>query len=167
MSDVAVATKDAACNEIDSSFDKIVHCLDQLSDEQAWWRPTPDMNSIANLMLHVSGNMRQWIVAGVGGADDTRNRPQEFAEQGPIAKAELLEGLGATIDEAKTAIRNASHETLLASRRIQAFKVTGIGAIFHSVAHLQGHVQEIVHLTRQQLGSDYKFSFVPTPEQGA
>ena len=68
----------------------------------------------------------------------------------------------------KGAIANASTADLVGRRRIQGFDVTGIGAVFHSVAHFRGHVQEIVHLTRSQLGDAYQFDFVPkTPEQGA
>lgn len=162
--DITTATKNAAIDELGDAVEKIAHCLGQLTGEQVWWRPSPSMNSIANLILHV----RQWITAGVGGADDIRNRPLEFSEQGPIEKDELLRRLKAIVEEAKSAIANASTAYLVDRRRIQGFDVTGIGAVFHSVAHFRGHVQEIVHLTRTQLGDAYQFDFVPkTPEQGA
>ena len=166
--DITTATKNAAIDELGDAVEKITHCLDQLTSEQVWWRPSPAMNSIANLILHLSGNVRQWITAGVGGADEVRNRPLEFSEQGPIEKDELLRRLKATVEEAKGAIANASTADLIDRRRLQGFDVTGIGAVFHSVAHFRGHVQEIVHLTRSQLGDAYRFDFVPkTPEQGA
>lgn len=89
-------------------------------------------------------------------------------EQGPIDKHELLRRLTVTVVEAKRALAKASPENLLEHLHIQAFDVTGLGAVFHSVAHLRGHAQEIVHMTRCQLGDDYEFAFVPTtPEQGA
>lgn len=166
--DITTATKNAAIDELGDAVKKIAHCLGQLASDQVWWRPSHSMNSIANLILHLCGNVRQWITAGVGSADDIRNRPLEFSEQGPIEKDELLRRLGATVEEAKGAIANASTADLVDRRRIQGFDVTGIGAVFHSVAHFRGHVQEIVHLTRSQLGDAYQFDFVPkTPEQGA
>ena len=166
--DIAAATTNAAADELDDAVKKIAHCVNQLSDEQVWWRPAASMNSIANLILHLCGNIRQWITAGVGGVEDTRIRPQEFSERGPIEKDELLRRLDTTVTEAKAAIVNASAANLVDRRRIQGFDVTGLAAMFHSVAHFRGHTQEIVHLTRSQLGDDYKFDFVPTTtEQGA
>lgn len=166
--ELAAAIANVAADELDHALQKLVHCLDQLSDEQVWWRPAPSMNSIGNLILHLCGNVGQWIVAGVGGAADTRDRPREFSERGPLAKSELRRKLESTVAAARDALVNASPADLVSSRRIQGFDVTAMSAIFQSVAHFQGHVQEIVHLTRSQLGNDYQFDFVPaTPEQGA
>lgn len=166
--DISTATKNAIVEELDSAVEKLNHCVGQLTDDQVWWRPSPSMNSIGNLILHLQGNVRQWITAGVGSAEDTRKRGLEFSERGPIDRAELLRKLTATIDEAKQVIADASDSDLTESRRVQGFEVTGIDAVVHSVAHFRGHVQEIVHLTRSQLGDAYVFDFVPTtPEQGA
>ena len=89
--DVAHSVLNEASNLLDRCVIKIAHCLDQLSEEQVWWRPADSMNSIGNLILHLCGNMRQWMVAGIGGAADIRQRSAEFAERGPIPKAELLD----------------------------------------------------------------------------
>lgn len=166
--EITTAATKAATDELDGAVKTIEHCLNQLTDEQVWWRPAAEMNSIANLILHVCGNVAQWITSGVGGVEDTRDRPKEFSEQGPIDKHELLQRLTVTVVEAKRALAKAYPENLLDHLHIQAFAVTGLGAVFHSVAHLRGHAQEIVHMTRCQLGDDYEFAFVPTtPEQGA
>jgi uncharacterized damage-inducible protein DinB len=147
---------------------KIEHCLNQLSDEQMWWRPTRSQNSIANLLLHLCGNVRQWIISGVGGEPDIRRRPTEFSEQGPISKAELLRRLDDTVQQAARVLKNASTQDLLKHRRIQGSDRTGLTAIFDSVAHFQGHTQEIICLTRMQLGEAYQFNWSPsTPEEGA
>jgi hypothetical protein len=69
---------------------KVEHCVDQLDDESLWWRPSAGRNSVANLMLHLAGNLRQWIVSGVGGAADVRDRPGEFADRSGRPKAEVL-----------------------------------------------------------------------------
>jgi hypothetical protein len=156
-----------AANELTQAAKKITHCLDQLTDEQIWWRPLEEMNSIGNLVLHVCGNLRQWIVSGVGGAPDTRERPREFSERGPIAKAELIRRLSETVQAALAALAAVTPDEMLRPRKIQAFEVTALGAVFHSLPHFRGHAQEIIHQTRVQLGDVYQFAWTPAmPRQG-
>src|SRR5436190_19039576 len=78
---------------------KITAAMDELTDDQIWWRPNDASNSIGNLILHLCGNARQWIVAGVDGAEDTRDRASEFAQRDPIGRDALLTRLAATLDE--------------------------------------------------------------------
>lgn len=154
--------------ELAAATGVIRHCLNQLREEQVWARSSDSMNSIGNLLLHLCGNVRQWIVAGVGGTADTRERQKEFDERGPVPKAELMSAIEATIEEASVVCESTSAETLLEPKRIQGFETTGLGAILHSVSHFRGHTQEIVHLSRNLLGDDYEFAFVPkSTEQGA
>jgi len=164
----AAAVGSEAGKELTSALAKIKHCLGQLTDEQVWWRSRPSLNSIGNLILHLCGNVRQWIVAGLGGAADSRDRPAEFSERGPIPKDELLRRLEAVVDEARTILARQTARQLLEARRIQGFDVTGLAAVFDSVPHFRGHTQEIVSLTRLQLGDAYRFAWAPTAsEQGA
>jgi hypothetical protein len=166
--ELAAAVARQAGDELSSALDKIKHCLGQLSDEQVWWRPRPSLNSIGNLVLHLCGNVRQWLVAGLGGAADVRNRPAEFAERGPVPRAELLRRLEVVVDEARAALARQTARQLLEVRPIQGWEVTGLAAIFDSVPHFRGHTQEIVHMTRVQLGDAYRLHWQPlTPEQGA
>ena len=138
--ELASAVGREAANELSSGLAKIKHC----------------------------GNVRQWIVAGLGGAADGRDRPAEFAECGPIPRVELLRRLEAVVDEARAVLARQTARQLLEARRIQGFDVTGLAAIFDSVPHFRGHTQEIVSMTRLQLGDAYKFAWAPTtPEQGA
>jgi hypothetical protein len=88
--ELARAVAVEASNRLVESVKKIKHCLNQLSDEQVWWRQTPSQNSIANIILHLCGNVRQWVVSGIGGEPDIRDRPREFSERQIIPKAELL-----------------------------------------------------------------------------
>ena len=166
--DLAAAVGAEAGRELTSALKRIRHCLDQLNDEQIWWRAAPGMNSIGNLILHLCGNVRQWIIAGLGGAIDVRDRPAEFAERGPVARAELLRRLDAVVDEAKEVLVGLSARHLLEVRRIQGDEVTGLTALFDSVPHFRGHAQEIVYRTRLHLGDAYRFAWTPTtPGQGA
>ncbi|MEZ6072786.1 MAG: DUF1572 family protein [Pirellulales bacterium] len=144
---IAAAFAAATSRELRDGLAKIEHCLAQLDERQVWWRPTPSQNSVANLMLHLRGNVRQWIVNGAAGAADDRNRPSEFAEVGPVPKAELALQLSGTIDQAVAVINAQTATSLLESRRIQGFDTTVLTAIVESVAHFRGHCQEIVSLT--------------------
>ena len=153
--------------ELDAALGKIKHCVDQLSDDQVWWRPSESMNSVANLLLHLCGNLGQWIVAGVGGAADVRERQKEFDQRSQIPKSELLQQIERAVVDAKMVLSGISAEELLRIRPVQGNDVTGMQAILHSAAHFRGHAQEIVHMTRCQLGDSYEFDFVPpTTEQG-
>jgi hypothetical protein len=157
-----------AALEMAEALQRIKHCLNQLRDEQIWWRAAPALNSIGNLILHLCGNVRQWIIVGLGGGQDARNRPAEFAEQGPIPRIELLERLEAVVEEAGSVLRRQQAEPMLRVRRIQGMDVTGLEALFSCVPHFRGHTQEIVAMTRLQLGQAYQFAWVPaSPEQGA
>jgi hypothetical protein len=159
---------DQARRQLAASVARIVHCIDQLSDEQLWWRPRLEMNSVANLVLHLCGNLRQWIVAGVTQSPDTRDRPGEFAQHGGVGREELLRRLRDVAAEADAVLARISDAQLLEPRRIQGFDETVLSATFDSLTHLQGHAQEIIALTRLQLGPGYRLAWAPvTPEQGA
>ena len=147
---------------------KIEHCVDQLDDEALWWRPTPRQNSVANLMLHLAGNVRQWIVAGVGGAADVRDRPREFSDRSTRPKAEVLSALRGAVHDADAVLARITAGQLAQPRRIQGFDTNVLAAVFDTVAHFRGHSQEIIHITRAALGDRYVFHFVPQgPEQTA
>jgi len=159
--DVASTFVAAARECLDEGLHKIEHCLGQLDDEAVWWRPTPQQNSIANLMLHLSGNLRQWIAHGVGGAPDVRNRPMEFDDRSGRPRAELLETLLAAVRAADEVIGGLTAQRLVQPRRIQGFDANMLAAVLSSVAHFRGHTQEIIHITRARLGDAYRFDFVP------
>ena len=153
--------------ELDDALRKIKHCVNQLTDDQVWWRPSESMNSVANLLLHLCGNLRQWIVSGVGGAADVRERQKEFDQRSSTPKTELIQQIESAVADAKMALSGTSAEELLRIRPIQGNDVTGMQAILHSAAHFRGHTQEVVHMTRCQLGDSYEFDFIPpTTEQG-
>ena len=171
-----------ARRKLSDRHERIRHCLSQLDDAQVWWRPAESMNSAANLVLHLCGNLRQWLVAGVApepvracrtgsagtGSADFRDRPREFAERGPIPRDELLRRLAAVVAQADAVLAGFDEARLLEPRRIQGFDETVLSAVFDCLTHLSGHAQEIVYVTRLQLGEAYRFAWVPaTPEQGA
>jgi uncharacterized damage-inducible protein DinB len=151
----------AARTEFADALRQIEHCVAQLSDEQAWQRPGPGMNSVANLLLHLAGNVRQWIVSGVGGAEDTRYRAGEFADESGRPRAEMLAELRKVVEEADAVIAGLNADRLLERRTIQGYETQVLGAVFHAVAHFRGHAQEITHMTRAVIGDRYVFAHAP------
>jgi hypothetical protein len=166
--DVTRAALHEAGTELNACLTKIGHCLDQLTEEQVWWRPEESMNSIGNLILHLTGNVRQWMVSGLGGSADVRCRSAEFAERGPVPKAQLLAGLERVVAETVDVLARQTAAHMMTERRIQGFMVTGWAAVFHCVPHFKGHTQEIISYTRMQLRDAYRFHWQPqTLQQGA
>lgn len=147
---------------------KIENCLGQLRDEDLWWRQHESHNSIQNIILHLCGNVRQWIVHGVGGEPDVRCRVGEFADRQPLRKAESHLRLRETLTQADRALAAFPPEQLLESRRIQGFDTTVLAAVFDTVSHFVGHTHQIVYITRLRLGDAYRFQWEPAnAEQGA
>ena len=143
------------------SICKLDHCLSQLSDEQIWWRPFPQANSIGNLILHVCGNLRQWIMAGIGGQPDERDRESEFANDIALSAEELRQHLHNSVDTCLDFVAGVTPQQLMAEYRIQGFPVNGLQAINHTVTHFVGHTHQIIYITRLQLGDQYRFGWSP------
>ncbi len=127
---------------------KIERALELLTDEQIWWRANPQSNSIGNLLLHLSGNVRQWIICGVGGALDKRDRDSEFAQRKTIPRDELIAGLKQTLSEADAALATFDTGKLLGSHSIQGCDVTALAAIFHVVEHFSMHTGQIIMMAK-------------------
>ena len=133
---------------------RIQDCLGRLTSEQIWTRGTDNENSVGNLVLHLCGNVGQWIGAGVGGKPDTRQRDAEFAARGNVQPVELSESLDKTISEAAGIIRNLSHARLLDRTTIQKYDVTLMEAIYHVVEHFSEHTGQIIFATKLLTGQD-------------
>lgn len=153
---------------LNSALGKITHCLDQLDDEDLNWRPQESHNSIQTIVLHLCGNLGQWIVSAVGGQPDARDRPAEFSQRAPIPKTDLIHQLEQAVAAANAAIADCKVESLLDRKRVQGFETTNLAAIFDSVSHFVGHAHQIVYITRLRRGDRYRFQWSPTTkEQGA
>jgi uncharacterized damage-inducible protein DinB len=136
---------------------KIERCLERLTDEQVWWRSNEESNSIGNLVLHLCGNARQWIVCGVGGATDTRDRSQEFAERSLISRQDLHSNLKQTIGDVDKTLAVLDLSNLLQPHLIQGCEVSAVDAIFHVVEHFSMHTGQIILLTKLLTESDLGF----------
>jgi len=136
---------------------RIEICLSSLDDERVWARGGSNENAIGNLVLHLCGNLRQWIVSGVGGAEDSRQRDTEFAARGGATSVELAEKLRATVAETVQTIREVPIERLSDRLVIQGYRVSKFEAIYHVVEHFSMHTGQIIFATKLLTTADLGF----------
>jgi hypothetical protein len=150
-----------ARQQLGASVGLIRHCMGQLDDGQVWARPREEMNSIGNLLLHLAGNLRQRFGSVIGGEPDDRDRPAEFTERTAIPKGELRRTFEEAAGRADEVLSSLDHRRLLATCRYELLagptEKSVLGVVLQTLNHLNGHAQEILHLTRWQLGEKYVF----------
>jgi uncharacterized damage-inducible protein DinB len=127
---------------------KIRLAVEALPEDALWWRANDESNSVGNLLLHLTGNVRQWMVSGVGGAPDIRHRAAEFAATDGPPRTELLANLNHTLDEVDRVLGALTPESLLERRTIQGRDVTVLDAIFICVEHFSMHLGQISLLAK-------------------
>jgi DNA-binding transcriptional ArsR family regulator len=131
--------------------------VEVLSEEQVWWRPNEACNSAGNLILHLNGNVRQWLIDSFEGREDKRDRPAEFAAEGGLAASALLERLGATMDEARQVLERLTEAELVAPYEIQGYHVSGLEAVYQVVEHFGLHYGQIAYIAKSVSGRDLGF----------
>jgi uncharacterized damage-inducible protein DinB len=136
---------------------RMKQCVAPLTTEQVWWRPNEASNSIGNLLLHLDGNVRQWLVDSFNKNQDQRDRPAEFAAQSGLSAADLLSRLGATLDEVAKVLDRLTVDELLAPYEIQGYHVRGLDAVYQVVEHFGLHYGQIVYIVKSLLGKDLGF----------
>jgi uncharacterized damage-inducible protein DinB len=137
-------------------------CFERLSDEQVWQRQGDYENSVGNLILHLCGNMRQWIMHGVGGAADVRVREREFSTDGGMSAKELIRLFEETIAEARGVIDSLPVERLTERTNPQGRDVSVLEAIYQVVGHVQQHTGQIILMTKQMCSTDLDLT-MPRP----
>jgi uncharacterized damage-inducible protein DinB len=136
---------------------KIERSLERLSDEQVWWRANDNSNSIGNLILHISGNARQWIVSGLGAEPDERERDAEFAERQIVPRDELRAHLKQAVSDVDRTLESFAAERLLAQFQIQGTMTTALAAILHVTEHFSMHTGQIILLAKMLADVDFVF----------
>jgi len=127
---------------------KVESCLERLTDEEIWWRPNEESNSIGNLLMHLEGSTRNWIISVAGESYSPRNRQQEFDERKHIPKVELLGKLRRTVTEGATILTGIDADQLLQKRPAGSEEVTVLWAIYHAVEHFAMHTGQIIMLAK-------------------
>jgi len=142
---------------LEQNWPRLRGCVESLTEEQVWWRPNAASNSIGNLMLHLNGNVRQWLVDSFNRADDKRDRPAEFAAREGLTAAALVEKLGATMAEAAEVLGRLTEEELMARYEIQGYRVSGLDAVYQVVEHFGLHYGQIAYIAKSLSGRDLGF----------
>ena len=142
---------------IDHYWARMEACVGPLTPEQIWWRPNEASNSIGNLLLHLNGNVRQWLVASFNQSPDERDRPAEFAAAEGFSAPQLLEKLGVTMNEAGDVLKRLTEADLLAPYEIQGYHVTGLEAVYQVVEHFGLHYGQIAYIAKSLSGRDLGF----------
>jgi hypothetical protein len=132
-------------------------CVETLTDEQVWWRPNEASNSVGNLILHLNGNVTQWLIGAFRKLEDRRDRPAEFGQRQMIPRLELLATLGATMKEASAVLDSLTEADLLATYNIQGYTVKGLDAVYQVVEHFGLHYGQIAYITKLLRGQDLGF----------
>ena len=146
-----------AADKLTENLDRIETCLSELPPDFVWARHSDNENAVGNLLLHLEGNVRQWILSGIGAASDLRDRPSEFSARTGGTAAVLLAKLRGTVGEAVAVIRSLPRERLTEQVSIQGYATTVLSAIFHVVEHFSGHTYQIILLTKRFTGKDLGF----------
>ncbi len=139
---------------LDHYWTRLRSCVAALSDEQVWWRANSVSNSIGNLILHLNGNVHQWLVASFNRLEDHRNRSAEFSEREGGSAAAILSQLGATMDEASKVLARLTEADLMATYEIQGYHVRGLEAVYQVVEHFGMHYGQILYIAKALTGTD-------------
>ncbi len=148
---------DYSARKLRQLTDRIEECLGRLNEEQIWTRGTENENAVGNLVLHLSGNVRQWIVAGVGGKPDVRDRDSEFAAREGVTAPELAALLRGVVEEAAGTLERLDTGRLMDALAVQSYDVTILEAVYHVVEHFSGHAGQIIFATKLLSGEDLGF----------
>ena len=132
-------------------------CVEGLNEDQVWWRPNEASNSVGNLLLHLNGNVTQWLVASFNRSNDERDRPAEFSARKGITVQVLLNQLCDTMDKAGTVLDRLTVQELLAPYEIQGYHVRGMDAVYQVVEHFGLHYGQIAYITKLLNANDLGF----------
>jgi uncharacterized damage-inducible protein DinB len=141
--------------------EKIAHCVSLLSEEQVWWRPNEACNSVGNLLLHLRGNLTQWVLSGIAGTAFERRRSREFTASESATKAELMAGLTDVVAQVRRTIHAMRSADLDRGIRVQGYDTDGLGVVIHIVEHMSYHTGQIVAITKQLQGPPANIEFYP------
>ena len=160
MSDTALAhalIAEAKRRLLDESILRIRTCLDQFTPEELWRRPNAETVSAGDLVLHLCGNARQWIGAGLDGMIDDRDRDAEFAPKDPMTVEELRKRVDDTAAMIDAVLTRLAPEELLRTRRVQCFDETGLAILVHVVEHFSYHVGQITYILKSRQAVDTRY----------
>jgi uncharacterized damage-inducible protein DinB len=139
---------------LQESLPRTRQCLASLTETEIWHRPNENSNSVGNLVLHLCGNVRQWLISALGQTPDLRTRDAEFAEKGPLPTEQLLELIDKLERDLTPVLDQLRPEDLVRSYTVQGFAETGLSILVHVVEHFSYHVGQITYFVKAHKNLD-------------
>jgi len=136
---------------------RLKKCLSELTEEEIWYRPNNSSNSVGNLVLHLHGNVRQWVVAGLGKNKDVRERQKEFDEKGPVPLEKMLADMDKLMEEVNQILNNTSINDLLEVRNVQGYHESGLSILVHITEHFSYHVGQMTYIVKMLKDKDMRY----------
>lgn len=136
---------------------RIKQCLEHLTEGQIWHQPNQNSNSVGNIILHLCGNVRQWILTGLAGQEDNRERDREFELTSRVSAEKLVEKLDKLMKEVSDYLDEMPVEILLEKRNVQGFEETGLSILIHVVEHFSYHVGQITYYVKAANDIDMQY----------
>lgn len=141
----------------EESLTRIMKCLSMLSEETIWYSPNSNVNSVANLVLHLCGNISQYISATLGKQPDLRNREEEFTAKSGYSIESLKHKISSVITEAVHVVDGLNEATLLDNHDVQCFSEQGISILIHVIEHTSYHTGQITQMTKWICNEDTQY----------
>lgn len=141
----------------EESVPRLKKCLNQLTETEIWYRPNENSNSPGNIVLHLCGNVRQWILSGLGKKNDTRTRQAEFDERGPIPTRDLIQKTDDLMKEVEAVLDSVTPEMLLEKHDVQVYRETGLSILVHVVEHFSYHVGQLTYFVKWRKDMDMRY----------
>jgi len=141
----------------DDFLAKVKYCLEDMPEADIWWRPNEQSNSVGNLILHLCGNMKQWVLQSMGGVQFARDRDREFSERRPVSKAELIADIDSTVNDVVKVLAELPPGTLLERFPVQVYSTSRLQAVYHVVEHFSYHLGQILYIYKMRTGKDPGF----------
>ncbi len=157
MKNIAKEFMEESIFRIEKNTTKIIKCLHVLTEDQIWKRPNEVSNSAGNILLHLCGNTRQYLVSALSDQPDIRERDEEFSAKGGYSKEELQIKLTATVEEATGILQTMDEYRLMKIHSVQGFNLSGIAIIVHVTEHYSHHTGQIIFWTKLLTGNDLSF----------
>ncbi len=137
--------------------ERLIICLDAVDDEELWVDFTPDLSSPGNLVLHLIGNLNQYVLKTLGDKKFHRERAKEFCDKPGLSKEQLKKMFAATIRECYAIAGSLNEEQLSRMHKVQGFEHSGYGILIHATEHLSHHTGQFTWFCKYLFNADIDF----------
>ncbi|MDH3708878.1 MAG: DUF1572 domain-containing protein [Cyclobacteriaceae bacterium] len=139
---------------LEESIPRLKKCLARMTADDIWYRANHQTVSAGNLVLHLCGNVKQWLISGLGGRADHRDRDKEFQEEGPLETPVLVQMLDDLSSEINQILNELDDVDLQRNQTIQGYQVTGVSILVHVVEHFSYHVGQVTYMVKSRKAVD-------------